>query len=166
LLEVMLIQPVHCLLHFEGAKCRALGRVRHRRRCTEKHQDGVPDNLIDGPATFLYQLDHGREVMVQQGNNVGGLKSLGKGGEATKIGHQKRNLAFLSTELKPVGCVKECFHYFGASVTAKGLANELVATIQLLVQVGELLVGVLQLLGHAVEGNREIPHEVHFMTEV
>ena len=68
--EVMFVYPAHCLLHLKGTADGALSRVRHHHGGTKKHEDGVPDDLINSAAGSVNKLDHGREVMVQQGNNL------------------------------------------------------------------------------------------------
>ena len=158
-LQILFIHAPHRLLHPQGAEDRPLGIILQGHRGAKKHQDGVPDDLIDRSTVPLDHFNHGREIMVQQGNHLRGLQPLGQGGEAPQIGHQDRNLPFLSAELEPVGRVQERLHDFVARVAAKDLPDELVATLQ-------LLVGILELLGHAIEGNGEVPHEINPLLQV
>ena len=55
-LAILLIHPRHRLLHPQRAEDRALGIILHSHRCTKKHQDGVPDDLIDGSAVAAGSL--------------------------------------------------------------------------------------------------------------
>ncbi len=165
-LAVMFIDPVHGLLHLESAAHGSLGRIGHRHGGPEDYQDGIPDDLVNGAAMFMDNLDHGGKVMVQQGHHHSGLKLFGQGGEAAQIGHQQGNLALFAAQLEAFGQIQEHPHDVVAGVAAEGLPDKLVAALELSVQIDQFFSGVLQLTGHGVERGGEVPHEVDFLLQI
>ena len=162
----MFVYLAHCLLHLKGTADGALSCVRHHQGGAKQHEDGVPDDLIDSAAALMDKLYHGREVVVQQGHHLGGLKPFRQGGKPPQIGHQQGNLALLSPKFEPFGQVEEHPHDVVAGVAAEGLPDELIAALKLLIQIDKLLPGVLQLLSHGVEGNGEVSHEINPLLQI
>ena len=73
---------------------------------------------------------------------------------------------FFAPEFEPLGHIQEHFDDVVAGVAAEGFPDEAVAGLQLGVQFQQLLPGVLELLGHTVEGGGEIAHEIDFLLQI
>jgi hypothetical protein len=127
----------HGGLHRDGAGHRAVGVVFPREGRAEEHQEAVAEHLVDGAPVLEDDLGHAREEVVDDAQDVLG-GGAGRRGEAAQVGHDHRHAAQLATQLEAARLVQDGVHHVVAQVATEGLADELVAQLELARALGHL----------------------------
>ena len=139
---------------------------------TEQDEDRISDELVDGSLVLLDDRNHGGEIAIEQGNDPLGRQPFAERGEAAKIGHKHRDLAFLSAHLQSRRRLEHRGDDFIGEIAAESLANESIVPLDLLCQPLEVgLAGAgamvstlddMQTWGQALGDGRLIGTELQF----